>query len=79
MKYYSAFSEGLTPSQEKNLTCFLFQHLCIYLKANQKKSKLSLSIILMKKFANKKNYFFIIMKAHGYWKQNVLNTVKLLW
>lgn len=39
MKYYSAFLEGLTPSQEKKLTCILFKQLCIYLKANQRKSK----------------------------------------
>lgn len=39
MKYYAAFLEGMTPAQEKQLTCILFNQLCIYLKAHQKKSK----------------------------------------
>jgi hypothetical protein len=39
MKQYAAFLEGFTPLQEKQLTCILFNQLCIYLKTTQKKSK----------------------------------------
>ncbi|WP_342219487.1 hypothetical protein [Rickettsiella endosymbiont of Miltochrista miniata] len=39
MKHYAAFLEGLTPLQEEQLTCILFNQLCIHLTVNQKKSK----------------------------------------
>ncbi|MGC1853873.1 MAG: hypothetical protein WA659_00645 [Candidatus Aquirickettsiella sp.] len=39
MKYYAALLEGFTPAQEEQLTCVLFNQLCIDLKAHQKKSK----------------------------------------
>jgi hypothetical protein len=39
MKYYAAFLEGLTPTQEKQITFFLFNLLCLHLKATQKKTK----------------------------------------
>ncbi len=39
MKHYAAFLEGMTPIEEEQLTCILFNQLCIYLTINQKKSK----------------------------------------
>lgn len=40
MKYYAAFLEGLTPSQEEQLTSILFIKLCQHLIDNPKNSKL---------------------------------------
>lgn len=79
MKYYAALLEGLTPAEEAQLMSIFFSQLCKYLNEKQKNKNLFISIILIKKFSNKKNYFFIIIKILDYLRQNVLCLAKRHW